>query len=239
MVNKARKAERERGSKGARERGANSIHSISFADYLAQFQSALEKVLSDFNITSIKENQLAQLVKHYELMLRWNQRTNLTRIIEPVDAARLHYGESLFGAQFVGQAKTLLDIGSGAGFPGLPLAVALPEVEVTALEANQKKSLFLYEVKDALSLANFKIAGSRVEAFDLSTFERLTSRALDRADEMMPQVLKRMRAEQKLMLYCAPDMVDHLKKQTAEKLVIETHAIPQSDSRLIAIFSHI
>ncbi len=205
-------------------------------DEAGEFRQALESVLQDFLLEPLGEQQLAQLVAHYEMMLVWNRRTNLTRIVTAQDAARLHYGESLFGAQFVGQAKTLLDIGSGAGFPGLPLAVRLPDVEVTALEAHHKKALFLQEAKEALRLVNFKVASARIEAFDFRGVDLLTSRALERAEALLPQVLKRMRPPQKLMLYCAPDMVEHLKKPLGETCHIETHPIPLSVARLIAIF---
>ncbi len=201
------------------------------------FKPALESVLSDFKIAALRENRIAQLVAHYEMMMVWNRHTNLTRIVNPQAAARLHYGESLFGARFVGEAKKVLDIGSGAGFPAIPLAVMLPDVEMTALEANQKKALFLQEAKAALKLENFKVARARVEAFDLGEFDLLASRALDRAEDVMPQVLKKMRAPQRLMLYCAPAMVDHLKKHIPEDYKIEIHNIPKSQSRLIAIFS--
>jgi 16S rRNA (guanine527-N7)-methyltransferase len=201
------------------------------------FKPALEAVLQDYNIRPLNEKQMAQLVAHYEMMIVWNRHTNLTRIVNPQDAARLHYGESLFGARFVGEAKKVLDIGSGAGFPAIPLAVMLSDVEITALEANQKKALFLQEAKEALKLENFRVARARVEAFDLGEFDLLTSRALDRAEDVMPQVLKKMRAPQRLMLYCAPDMVDHLKNHISEEYKIEVHKIPESQSRLIAIFS--
>lgn len=201
------------------------------------FKEALESVLDDFKIAALKDSQIAQLVAHYELMMRWNRRTNLTRIVTPEEAARLHYGEALLGAQFVGGAQSLLDIGSGAGFPAIPLAVMLPDVAVTALEANHKKALFLEEAKDTLKLTNFKVASARLENFDLSPFDLLTSRALDRAEDLLPQVLKRMTAEQRLMLYCAPAMIDHLKLSGAEKYQIDIHKIPASAARLIAIFS--
>jgi 16S rRNA (guanine527-N7)-methyltransferase len=203
----------------------------------AGFKQTLESVLDDFKIAPLNDAQIAQIVAHYDLMMRWNRRTNLTRIVIAEDAARLHYGESLLGAQFVGAAKTVLDIGSGPGFPAIPLAVILPDIEVTALEANHKKALFLQEAKDALRLVNFKIASARVETFDLSPFDLLTSRALDRAEDLLPQILNKMNAEQRLMLYCAPAMIDHLKQAADKKYQIDVHQIPESASRLVALFS--
>ncbi len=204
----------------------------------AEFKIALEQALKDFQIEPLSEKQINQLVGHYTMMVEWNRHTNLTRITAPEDAARLHYAESIFGARFLGEACRVLDIGSGAGFPALPLAVASPQREVTALESNQKKTLFLYEAKDALQLANFKVARARIEDFQWRNYDLLTSRALDRAEEVMQAVLDKMGAQQRLMLYCAPDMVARLETKQSANFRIERHPIPSAESRILAIFSH-
>jgi 16S rRNA (guanine527-N7)-methyltransferase len=158
---------------------------------------------------------------------------NLTRIVEPQKAARLHYTESLFGAKFAGDPRSVLDIGSGAGFPAIPLAVALTETTFTALEANQKKALFLKEAKDELRLDNFEVADARLEEFDWSDYDLLTSRALDRAESVVPSIIERMRSGQRLMLYCSFDLTRDLK--TSRPFKIETHSIPLSRERIIAV----
>ena len=202
-----------------------------------QFRSALEQSLSEFDIDALTEAQVSQLLKHYSMLGEWNRRINLTRIIEPDEAARLHYADSLFGGRFIESAHTLLDIGSGAGFPSVPLAVLRPDISVTALEANQKKSLFLNEAKDALGLANFKVASVRLESFDYTKFDLLTSRALDRAEVVLPSVIRNLNAEQRFMLYCAPDLLTKLNERLASEYKVETYAVPQTESHLIAIFS--
>ncbi len=204
-------------------------------DQAATFQSELQTAMASFGIEAITKDQMTQLVRHYAMLCRWNRRLNLTRITEPRAAATLHYAESLFGARFIAAEHTLLDIGSGAGFPAIPLAVARPDVQVAALEANQKKSLFLKEAKDELRLANFRVVTSRLEGFDWGGYELLTSRALDRAEAILPSVIARLRPQQRLMLYCGPDLVAKLETQVKYK--IETHPIPQSEARIIAIFS--
>ncbi len=204
-------------------------------DQTAQFQSELETAISSFGIEPLSPDQTHQLVGHYSMLTRWNRRLNLTRITEPRDAAIHHYAESLFGARFIAGARTLLDIGSGPGFPGIPLAVASPDVEVTALEANQKKSLFLKEAKDELRLVNLKVITARLEEFDWAGYEWLTSRALDRAELALKPVIERLSAKQKLMLYCGPDLVKKL--EGLGRYNIDAHSIPRSEARLIAIFS--
>ena len=204
---------------------------------IEEFVTALTSALADYQIDGVSEAQQAQLVAHYRMMLAWNRRTNLTRITGPDEAARLHYADSLAGGRFVGAAQTLLDIGSGAGFPAIPLAVLRPDLRVTALEANQKKSLFLAEARDALGLANVDIKTARVESFDLSAFDLLTSRALDRADEVLPRTIAGLVARQRFMLYCAPDLLRKINESVSRNVKVETHKLPQSETRLIAIFS--
>ena len=202
-----------------------------------EFKSALYAALASLDLANLSEKQIAQLAKHYSLMRAWNRRVNLTRIIEPDEAARLHYADSLFGGRFIEYARRILDIGSGAGFPALPLAVLRPDVEVTALEANQKKSVFLNEARDDLGLTNFKVATARLESFDLTGYDLLTSRALDRAEEVLPPVIARLDAHQRFMLYCAPDLLAKINNLTGSTVEVKTHRVPQAEARLIAIFS--
>jgi 16S rRNA (guanine527-N7)-methyltransferase len=207
------------------------------ADAAGEFRAALASALRDYGIDELSAAQQSQLATHYAMLRAWNRRINLTRILEPGEAARLHYADSLFGGRFIGAAQTVVDIGSGAGFPAIPLAVLRPDVRVTALEANQKKSLFLNEVKDALALANFTVATARVESLDLSAFDLLTSRALDRAETVLPALIERMNRRQRFLLYGAPDLLGKLAAQLAAAFTAQTCDIPQTAARLVAVFS--
>ncbi len=137
----------------------------------------------------------------------------------------------------MGDASTALDIGSGAGFPGIVLATLRPEVQITALEANQKKATFLNEAADRMKLKNFKVARARLEEFDWSAYDLLTSRALDRAEEMIQPLVARLDAEQRLMLYSMRDLAVRIADVSGNDKRVEIHPIPQSDSRIIAVFS--
>lgn len=198
-----------------------------------EFRTCLEVAIADFGIEPLTDEQTDLLVKHYSMLCKWNERINLTRIVSPPDAAKLHYAESLFGAQFIGASRSVLDIGSGAGFPGIPLAVARPELHFTALEANQKKALFLKEVKDELGLENLEVLSTRLEAVDWAGYDLLTSRALDRAETIFPSVIERMKSDQRLMLYCAGELVEKLGRACK----IKTHPIPLSNERVIAMIT--
>ena len=101
-------------------------------------------------------NLLPQLSLYLDLLLRWNARTNLTAIREPEEIVRRHFGESLFAgshlAPLLPAAATLLDFGSGAGFPGLPIQFLLPQLRVTLAESQGKKASFLREAVRTLGL---------------------------------------------------------------------------------------
>lgn len=202
-----------------------------------EFRSALTSEVESFGLSPLTSQQESRLVSHYTMLCRWNARTNLTRIIAPREAAGLHYSESLFGAGFIGPARTVLDVGSGAGFPAIPLAVAMPDVQVTALESDHKKALFLKEAKDALNLENFKVVRARLEEFDWAAYDLLTSRAVERAEAIFSSVINSLCASRRLMLYCTSELVARLKEQVSGCCVIEAHPIPQSERRVIAIFA--
>jgi 16S rRNA (guanine527-N7)-methyltransferase len=124
-----------------------------------------------------------QLSVYLDLLLRWNARTNLTAIREPEEIVQRHFGESLFAGQHLAAhlspAATLLDFGSGAGFPGLPIQLLLPELQVTLAESQGKKASFLREAVRTLGLRTEVFAG-RVETMpEARMFEAVALRAVD------------------------------------------------------------
>jgi 16S rRNA (guanine527-N7)-methyltransferase len=120
-----------------------------------------------------------QLAVYLELLLKWNARTNLTAIRQPAEIVRRHFGESLFAARHLGACETLLDFGSGAGFPGLPIQLFRPDIPVTLAESQNKKATFLREAIRTLSLTTEVWAG-RVEAMPSGRqFDVVTLRAVD------------------------------------------------------------
>jgi 16S rRNA (guanine527-N7)-methyltransferase len=122
---------------------------------------------------------LPQLSAYLDLLLKWSARTNLTAIREPEEIVRRHFGESLFAAERLGPCDTLLDLGSGAGFPGLPIALLRPEIRVTLAESQGKKAAFLREAARTLGL-DVEIWGNRAEALPPERrFDTVTLRAVD------------------------------------------------------------
>ncbi|HUO95290.1 MAG TPA: 16S rRNA (guanine(527)-N(7))-methyltransferase RsmG [Steroidobacteraceae bacterium] len=108
--------------------------------------------------------QVGQLLALAELVREWNKKFNLTAIREPVAMVRKHLLDSLTVARFVAGA-TLIDVGSGAGFPGLPLAIADPDLAVTLVDSTAKKVRFLEHAIGALKLARVTAVHARAEAF--------------------------------------------------------------------------
>ena len=124
----------------------------------------------------------AQLAVYLELILKWNARTNLTAIRTPEEIVRRHFGESLFAGAHLGPCQTLLDFGSGAGFPGLPIQLLRPDIAVTLAESQGKKASFLREAIRSLSLPT-EVWPSRVEAMPATRqFDAVTLRAVDNMD---------------------------------------------------------
>lgn len=122
---------------------------------------------------------VGQLSVYLDLLLRWNAKTNLTAIRDPEEIVRRHFGESLFVAAHLPECSTLLDLGSGAGFPGLPIQLARPTLRVTLAESQNKKASFLREAVRALGLTT-EVWADRVERMPATRlFEVVTLRAVD------------------------------------------------------------
>jgi 16S rRNA (guanine(527)-N(7))-methyltransferase RsmG len=129
----------------------------------------------------IGEEQAAFLERHYELMCRWNRVLNLTRVEALEEAVERHYCESLFLSERLPATagERVADVGSGAGFPGIPLAVARPELAVTLIESHQRKAVFLQEA--TRGFGNVRVVARRAEDVGKG-FDWVVSRAVSYRD---------------------------------------------------------
>jgi 16S rRNA (guanine527-N7)-methyltransferase len=142
-------------------------------------ESAIAALLAPYLTTEAPAHLYAQLSTYLDLLLKWNARTNLTAIRDPEEIICRHFGESLFAAQHLGPCDTLLDLGSGAGFPGLPIALFHPEIHVTLAESQNKKATFLREVVRTLNLGT-EVWPHRAESLPPTRqFHTVTLRAVD------------------------------------------------------------
>lgn len=143
---------------------------------MTKFLSILEEGLSKNNL-SLSDGQTQQLVTYLELMQTWNKVFNLTNITTPHDMVYLHIIDSLLINPFL-HGKRFLDVGSGAGLPGIPLAILNPDLEWTLLDKNNKKTRFMRQAAAELQLLNVKIIHSRTEEFHPEQgFDSILSRA--------------------------------------------------------------
>jgi 16S rRNA (guanine527-N7)-methyltransferase len=141
---------------------------------------------------------LDQLSTYLDLLLRWNSRVSLTSIRTPEEIVQRHFGESLFTgfhlAPHLPAQAQLLDYGSGAGFPGLPIQLLLPNLQVTLSESQTRKVAFLREVIRTLSLTT-EVWPKRVEEMPAERcFDAITLRAVDRMELSQQQASERLRS---------------------------------------------
>ena len=131
---------------------------------------------------SLDEQRLRLTSTYIDLLLKWNARVNLTAVRTPEEIVGRHFGESFFAATTLLSAHTarrVIDLGSGAGFPGIPLAMLTPEAKITLIEAQRKKATFLREVIFALGLKNAEVYADRGEGYP-ERADLVTMRAVER-----------------------------------------------------------
>jgi 16S rRNA (guanine527-N7)-methyltransferase len=169
--------------------------------------SRIAALLARFVPRPLAEHQLRQLSAYLDLLLRWNERMNLTSVREPEHIVTRHFGESLFAAATLfpnealpaapveapnpapaaasDQPPRVVDIGSGAGFPGFPIKVWAPGIHLTLIESNHKKVAFLREVARTITLTNIDVFAGRAEDYS-STANVVTLRAVERFETVLP-----------------------------------------------------
>lgn len=141
----------------------------------------IARALSPYLRQTVSGPQLMSIATYLALLKKWNQTISLTSIGEDSEIVARHFGESMFAGSLLPMERgRLADVGSGAGFPGLPLKIAYPALQVTLVEPNVKKCAFLREVHATLGLSGLEIVRSRYEDFGAppASFDFVCSRAL-------------------------------------------------------------
>ena len=135
------------------------------------------KLLEEFGLN---EQQISKFQRYLELLLEWNEKFNLTAITDKDEIEEKHFIDSIELVKFFDvKNKTLLDVGSGAGFPGIPLAIVEPTLNITLLESNGKRVSFLREVVKELDLKNVEIIQGRSEELGIrEKYDIVTARAV-------------------------------------------------------------
>ncbi len=151
--------------------------------------ASIQKRAMELLAMELTEDQAQKLSRFADLLIKWNESYNLTSITSPKDVLDLHLVDSLALAKCSGDllngSKTVLDVGSGGGLPAIPLAIVRPELEITMVDAVQKKTIFQRQAISMLRLKNIKAEHTRVEQIKDRTFDVITSRAFASLSDMI------------------------------------------------------
>lgn len=198
----------------------------------------LNVLLGETGLAPLDAVQAARFEDYLSLILRWNTRINLTAIRDEEGILRRHFVESIACAHALpSEIGTLLDFGSGAGFPGIPIAVCRPEIAVTLAESQGKKAAFLCEALRVLGVAG-KVHAGRSEEL-AARFDCVTLRAVDRMGLAVHAAVRLVRSGGWLALMTTGQDLDALKTAAgAEFSWREIVVLPGGDDRLLALGEH-
>jgi 16S rRNA (guanine527-N7)-methyltransferase len=195
----------------------------------------LRKLLTPFvPATELDDTLLASVSTHLDLLLRWNQHMNLTALRSPEEMVLRHFGESLFAAQQLfsrDSDQDVFDLGSGAGFPGLPMKYWAPRLKLTLIEGHGKKATFLREVGRALQLTGVNVLNVRGE--DMSERASLvTMRAVEKFEKAIVAASKLLIPGGRLAI-----LIGESQRERALSLLPTGHSssteLPASEQRIL------
>ncbi|WP_445362880.1 16S rRNA (guanine(527)-N(7))-methyltransferase RsmG [Microbulbifer sp. ANSA003] len=151
---------------------------------MEQFRPRLLEAAAQMSV-ALSDRQQDQLLEYLALFARWNSAYNLSAIRDPEQMLERHIIDSLSVVNLCGEGS-LIDVGSGGGLPGIPLAIVYPERSITLLDSNGKKTRFLFQVASTLPLPNITVVNERVEAFvPEQPFAGVVSRAFASIEDMV------------------------------------------------------
>lgn len=189
----------------------------------------------------LQEKQIDQLYDFMALLLAWNEKMNLTAIVEPEEIILKHFIDSMTIAKYLEKNKKLIDVGTGAGFPGIPIKIIREDIEITLLDSLNKRILFLKEVIEKLQLTNIKAIHSRVEDLGKNkqyreSFDYATSRAVANLSTLAEYLIPLVKIQGRCISMKGPNIEEEV--QQSEKVIlllggrietIDTLHLPNSD----------
>jgi 16S rRNA (guanine(527)-N(7))-methyltransferase RsmG len=192
------------------------------------------RAIQPYGITA--SSQLCDQIRVYiDLLLRWNQKTSLTTVTQPEDIARFHFGESLLAVPSVPiRHGRLADVGSGAGFPAVPIRMVSKDLSVILIESNQKKATFLAEVVRELQLGSVEVRRSRMEdaSFEDEPVDYVSARAVRIDDGFLDWSRQSLNSGGSLVLWLGEDDAAKISGNPAWKWE-DLIRIPHSERRVI------
>ncbi len=213
----------------------------------------------------LSASQFRSISTYIDILQRWNARINLTAIRDPEEIVTRHFGESLFAASHlfphypvsssvtsvppvvkdfdveVPEARSpkaearLADLGSGAGFPGIPIKLWAPNISLTLIESNHKRATFLREVARALTLTDINIQNARAQTLPPASFDVLTLRAVERLANVLPIAANLLAPAGRLALLIASSQLEAIRSTLPNLTWDAPTLVPQSQSRLLLV----
>jgi 16S rRNA (guanine527-N7)-methyltransferase len=205
----------------------------------------LEPFLDNATAPPLAPAALNQISTYIDLLLRWNARVNLTAVRTTEQIVTRHFGESLFAARHLlplpepsplspsAPAPLTVDLGSGAGFPGLPMKMWSPQTKMTLIESNHKKATFLREAIRALTLTNIDVFPGRGEDFPPAFATLVTLRAVERFDQSLPIAAALLAPKGRLALLIGQSQVARANELLPALHWTKPLPIPLSESRVL------
>jgi 16S rRNA (guanine527-N7)-methyltransferase len=199
-------------------------------------EETIRKSLNTFGVT-IDNQQVICIQQYISILLHWNEKLNLTAIRDPLEILVRHFCESMFGAVAVPlNSGRLADIGSGPGFPGIPIKILRPEIELLLVESNIKKGTFLAEVVRELGLKNSRVLISRYEELgeELTPLDYVCSRAVGEFGPFLEWAASERVAASNVVLWIGGRDLEEAQK-SADWEWKEPIAVPQSLRRYLLV----
>jgi len=195
-------------------------------------------LLAPFGL-SLGDRELDNVLVYLDLLLRWNEGINLTAVRRPEDCIRRHFGESLFLSRWVEVRGKLLDVGSGAGFPGLALKLVANDLAAVLLEPVAKKRSFLKEVARCCSLKGVEVRSERLDQFGrpggAAQFDLVTARAVGDLPELIPVATGCLAPRGRLCIWIGRGQCSAVVHESGPLVWREPIPIPLSESRVLLI----
>lgn len=187
---------------------------------------------------ALSSSQLTAISAYLELLLKWNSKLNLTAVRDPEEIITRHFGESLFAARQLfpsaDSSHSAIDIGSGAGFPGLAIKIAVPSLQVTLIESNHRKATFLREVIRALDLHSATVLAERAEKASVRA-DLVTFRAIEKFERILPLANSLVKLGGRIAILIGESQVNRA-EQLLQSVRFETPiSIPNSRSRVLLV----
>jgi len=199
-------------------------------------EGAIRRALGEFQIT-VDDRQVLLIQQYMAILRHWNEKLNLTAIRDPLEILHRHFCESMFGAVAVPvNFGRLADIGAGPGFPGLPMKILRPELELFLVESNIKKGTFLAEVIRELELVNARVLISRYEELgeELAPLDYVCSRAVGEFGTFLEWAASERLSAGRILLWIGGRDLDEVRKSPHWEWQ-EPIAVPHSLRRYILV----